>query len=146
MTLFDYMLNGLFKKNEGWHSALFVPQTEVMLETAWINLPAKKVEFNKCYVRIWDDGTVEWIEKKHGRTTITHGSFAHPHAWRIPPGKVMPLPPLHERTDYEGCVDASRINQRNIPDRYRMTTLAGVSMSAFDSRESVALIVRQIDY
>lgn len=35
---------------------------------------------NYCHLRI-TDGTREWIDQ-HGRTTVTHGSFAPPTQWR----------------------------------------------------------------
>jgi hypothetical protein len=33
---------------------------------------------NVCALHIHPDGTREWVERHHGRTTITHNSFAAP--------------------------------------------------------------------
>lgn len=37
---------------------------------------------NVCMSRKWPDGTIEWIEKNGGRTTVTHHSFAPPTHWQ----------------------------------------------------------------
>lgn len=110
-AVFDYMARRLMQEENRWRSALMVPQTNACLETAYIDTVAKKVQYNNCYVRLWDDGTVEWIERRGGMTTVTHHSFAHPHFWRFPAGHRDGTVPMHERTDYDGCIDGSKIRR-----------------------------------
>lgn len=40
---------------------------------------------NVCSAVYWPDGTVEWVERDGGRTTVTHHSFAAPTHWRLDP-------------------------------------------------------------
>lgn len=50
----------------------------------WLRTKLEGEQGENVYaLRIWPDGSREWIEKETGVTTVTHHSFAAPTHWRI---------------------------------------------------------------